>query len=155
MCEGAAEGPPRRNHPGRERERVPGQERRAAKAVDLQLEGTGQWLKGKSLDTFAPLGPWLVTADEVPDPQDLRLWLSVNGETMQDASTADMIFPVAHLVSYISRHMTLLPGDVIATGTPHHAAPPRALLGRPSQRLDRSPPGRCRRAPTRSNRRSR
>lgn len=97
----------------------------------LQLEGTGQWVKGKSLDTFAPLGPWLVTADEVPDPQDLRLWLKVNGQTMQDASTADMIFPVAHLVSYISRHMTLLPGDVIATGTPHGVGmglrPPRYL----------------------------
>lgn len=83
-----------------------------------QLEGTGQWLKGKSLDTFAPFGPWLVTTDEVPDPQRLRLWLSVNDEVMQDSNTADMLFPVRHLVSYISRYMTLLPGDVIATGTP-------------------------------------
>ncbi|HZJ10144.1 MAG TPA: fumarylacetoacetate hydrolase family protein [Trueperaceae bacterium] len=84
----------------------------------LQLEGTGQWFKGKSLDGFAPLGPWFVTADEVPDPQNLRLWLSVNDEMKQDSSTADMLFPVRHLVSYISRHMTLMPGDIIATGTP-------------------------------------
>lgn len=83
-----------------------------------QLEGTGQWLKGKSLDTFAPFGPWLVTTDEIPDPQNLRLWLSVNDEVMQDSNTSDMLFPVSHLVSYISRYMTLLPGDVIATGTP-------------------------------------
>lgn len=83
-----------------------------------QLEGTGQWLKGKSCDGFAPLGPWLVTADEVPDPQRLRLWTKVNDEIMQDGSTATMIFPVRFLVSYISRFMTLMPGDVIATGTP-------------------------------------
>lgn len=96
-----------------------------------QLEGTGQWLKGKSLDGFAPLGPWLVTTDEVPDPQELSLWLSVNGEMMQDSSTRDMVFPVTHLVSYISKYMTLLPGDVIATGTPQGVAmglkPPRYL----------------------------
>ena len=83
-----------------------------------QLEGTGQWVKGKSADTYAPLGPWLVTSDEVPDPQALRLWLTVNGERRQDSSTADMVFGCAHLVSYISRFMTLLPGDVITTGTP-------------------------------------
>lgn len=84
----------------------------------FQLERGGQWIKGKSAETFCPLGPVLVTADEVPDPQTLRLWLSVNGETMQDGHTSDMIFPVAHLVSYLSTYMTLLPGDVIATGTP-------------------------------------
>lgn len=83
-----------------------------------QLEGTGQWLKGKSCDGFAPLGPWLVTADEVSDPQSLKLWTKVNGEIMQDGSTATMIFPVRFLISYISRFMTLSPGDVIATGTP-------------------------------------
>jgi 2-keto-4-pentenoate hydratase/2-oxohepta-3-ene-1,7-dioic acid hydratase in catechol pathway len=83
-----------------------------------QIEGTGQWLKGKSCDTFGPLGPWLVTTDEVGDPQDLRLWTKVNGESMQDGTTATMIFPVRTLVSYISRFMTLRPGDVIATGTP-------------------------------------
>ncbi|HVW69103.1 MAG TPA: fumarylacetoacetate hydrolase family protein, partial [Steroidobacteraceae bacterium] len=83
-----------------------------------QLEGTGQWLKGKSADTFGPIGPWLVTTDEVPDAQALRLWLAVNGEVRQDSSTAQMIFPVPLLVSYISKFMTLLPGDIISTGTP-------------------------------------
>jgi len=84
----------------------------------FQLEGTGQWVKGKSNDSFCPLGPWLVTRDAVPDPQALRLWLEVDGRRMQDGTTADMIFGVAELVAYISRFMTLLPGDVIATGTP-------------------------------------
>ncbi len=83
-----------------------------------QIEGTGQWLKGKSCDGFGPLGPWLVTADEVPDPQALHLWARVNGQTMQDGSTGTMIFPVRTLISFISRFMTLMPGDVIATGTP-------------------------------------
>jgi len=83
-----------------------------------QLEGTGQFIKGKSFDSFAPFGPWLVTKDEVPDPQQLKLWLDVNGHRRQDGTTADMIFGVAFLVSYISRFMTLMPGDVIATGTP-------------------------------------
>jgi len=80
--------------------------------------GTGQWVLGKSGDTFCPLGPWFVTADEVADPQKLRLWLKVNGQSMQDGTTADMIFPVAHLVSYVSRFMSLAPGDVVLTGTP-------------------------------------
>ena len=80
--------------------------------------GTGQWILGKSGDTFCPLGPWFVTADEVPDPQKLRLWLKVNGQTMQDGTTADMIFPVAHLVSYVSGFMSLNPGDIVLTGTP-------------------------------------
>ena len=83
-----------------------------------QLQGTGQWVKGKSADSFGPIGPWLVTRDEVHDPQDLHLCLSVNGVTRQSSSTAQMIFPVTSLVSYISRFMTLLPGDIIATGTP-------------------------------------
>jgi len=85
---------------------------------EFQVERGGQWVKGKSADTFAPLGPWLVTADEVPDPQALALFLEVNGERMQDGNTANMIFPVAHLIHYVSQFMTLLPGDVIPTGTP-------------------------------------
>ena len=84
----------------------------------FQLEHGGQWVKGKSCDTFGPIGPVLVTADEVPDPQALGLWLTVNGHRYQSGSTADMVFGVAHLVSYISRYMTLMPGDVISTGTP-------------------------------------
>lgn len=84
----------------------------------FQLEGTGQWVKGKSADTFAPLGPWLVSADAIPDPQNLTLWLAVNGRMRQNANTRDMIFPVAFIISYVSRYMTLMPGDVIATGTP-------------------------------------
>jgi len=84
----------------------------------FQLEGTGQWVKGKSADTFGPIGPWLVTRDEVPDPQNLRLWLEVNGKQYQNGSTSTMIFGVAHLVSYISRFMSLQPGDIISTGTP-------------------------------------
>jgi 2,4-diketo-3-deoxy-L-fuconate hydrolase len=83
----------------------------------FQLEHHGQWFKGKSWDTFAPLGPWLATCDEIPDPQALDLWLTVNGERMQQSNTAQMIFGVSFLVSYISQFMTLLPGDVISTGT--------------------------------------
>lgn len=85
---------------------------------EWQLERAGQWVKGKSGPTFGPTGPWLVTADEVPDPQTLRCWTKVNGETRQDSSTADMIFSVAEIVSYMSRFMRLTPGDLIATGTP-------------------------------------
>jgi 2,4-diketo-3-deoxy-L-fuconate hydrolase len=85
---------------------------------EFQLEHGGQWVKGKSCDTFGPIGPWLVTADEVADPQNLALWLEVNGHRYQNASTRTMVFGVAHLVSYISRYMTLLPGDVISSGTP-------------------------------------
>lgn len=84
----------------------------------FQLERGGQWLKGKSADTFAPLGPFLATRDEVPDPQRLVLWLEVNGRERQRSTTGDMIFGVAKLVSYVSHFMTLLPGDVISTGTP-------------------------------------
>ncbi len=84
----------------------------------FQLERGGQWVKGKSCDTFAPVGPYLVTADEISDPQNLRLWLSVNDKMFQDSNTSDMIFNVAHLISYLSGFMTLLPGDIITTGTP-------------------------------------
>jgi 2,4-diketo-3-deoxy-L-fuconate hydrolase len=85
---------------------------------EFQLERGGQYVKGKSADTFAPLGPVLVTRDEVPDPGRLDLWLKVNGETVQESNTSDMTFGVAELVSYLSQFMTLLPGDVVSTGTP-------------------------------------
>ena len=98
---------------------------------DYQKEHGGQWMKGKSYDSFGPMGPALVTPDEVADPQDLRLWSKVNGEIRQESSTEDMIFGVMEVVSYISRFMTLLPGDVIATGTPSGVGmgldPPRYL----------------------------
>ena len=84
----------------------------------FQLEGTGQWVKGKSADTFGPIGPWLVTTDEVADPQNLHLWLEVDGNKFQSGSTRTMVFGVAYLVSYLSRYMTLHPGDIISTGTP-------------------------------------
>ena len=84
----------------------------------FQLERGGQWSKGKSADTFAPLGPFLATADEIKDPQALPMWLTVNGESRQKSSTANMIFDVHTLVSYLSQFMSLLPGDVISTGTP-------------------------------------
>ncbi|MBX9464077.1 MAG: fumarylacetoacetate hydrolase family protein [Aquamicrobium sp.] len=84
----------------------------------FQQERQGQWTKGKSCDTFGPIGPWLVTRDEVADPQNLGMWLKVNGETMQDGSTKTMVYGVAHLVSYLSQFMSLLPGDIISTGTP-------------------------------------
>jgi 2-keto-4-pentenoate hydratase/2-oxohepta-3-ene-1,7-dioic acid hydratase in catechol pathway len=84
----------------------------------FQLEGTGQWVKGKSADTFGPIGPWLVTADEVPDPQNLHLWLDVDGHRYQSGSTNTMIFGVPYLISYLSRFMSLQPGDIMSTGTP-------------------------------------
>ena len=84
----------------------------------FQLEGTGQWVKGKSADTFGPIGPWLVTADEISDPQNLQLWLEVDGRRYQNGSTGTMVFGVAYLVSYLSRFMSLQPGDIISTGTP-------------------------------------
>ena len=84
----------------------------------FQLERGGQWVKGKSCDTFAPLGPFIATPDEIGDVHDLKLWLTVNGERKQDGSTRDLVFGVPMLVSYISQFMTLLPGDVISTGTP-------------------------------------
>ncbi len=98
----------------------------------FQLERGGQWVKGKSCDTFAPLGPFLATPDEIPDVHNLRLWLKVNGETKQSGSTKDLVFDVPTLVSYISQFMTLLPGDVISTGTPAGVGlgqkPPRFLV---------------------------
>jgi 2,4-diketo-3-deoxy-L-fuconate hydrolase len=85
---------------------------------EFQLERGGQWVKGKSADTFAPIGPFLATRDEIPDPASLGMWLSVNGEMRQQSTTANMIFDVPTIVSYVSQFMTLLPGDVISTGTP-------------------------------------
>jgi 2-keto-4-pentenoate hydratase/2-oxohepta-3-ene-1,7-dioic acid hydratase in catechol pathway len=85
---------------------------------EFQLERGGQWMKGKSADTFCPIGPWLVTADEVPDAGKLDLFCEVNGKKMQNGTTANLIFSVAHIVSYASHFMTLMPGDVIPTGTP-------------------------------------
>ena len=85
---------------------------------EFQIERGGQWTKGKSADTFCPTGPWLVTADEIPDPGKLALWTEVNGERRQNSNTADLIFGVDEIVSYVSQFMTLLPGDVIPTGTP-------------------------------------
>lgn len=97
----------------------------------FQLEMGGQWVKGKSADTFAPIGPFLATRDEIADPNQLRLWLKVNDEMLQDSNTSDMIFDVPTLVSYLSHYMTLLPGDVISTGTPAGVGlglkPPRYL----------------------------
>jgi 2,4-didehydro-3-deoxy-L-rhamnonate hydrolase len=85
---------------------------------EFQLERNGTWDKGKGCDTFAPMGPYLATADEIPNVHDLRLWLSVNGKIMQDGNTSDFIFSVPFVISYVSQFMTLLPGDVISTGTP-------------------------------------
>lgn len=97
----------------------------------FQAERAGQWTKGKSCDNFGPIGPWLVTRDEVADPQDLRMWLTVNGQVMQDGSTRTMVYGVRYLVSYLSQFMTLHPGDVISTGTPPGVGlgmkPPRYL----------------------------
>jgi 2-keto-4-pentenoate hydratase/2-oxohepta-3-ene-1,7-dioic acid hydratase in catechol pathway len=98
---------------------------------EYQLERGGQWVKGKSCDTFAPLGPWLVTPDQIADPHNLRLWLTVNGEKVQDSNTSDLIFGIPELISYVSQFMTLLPGDVLSTGTPSGVGlgfkPPRFL----------------------------
>ena len=97
----------------------------------FQSERQGQWTKGKSCDTFGPVGPWLVTKDEVADPQNLGMWLKVNGETMQNGSSKTMVYGVAHVVSYLSQFMSLHPGDVISTGTPPGVGmgmkPPRFL----------------------------
>jgi 2-keto-4-pentenoate hydratase/2-oxohepta-3-ene-1,7-dioic acid hydratase in catechol pathway len=97
----------------------------------FQTERSGQWTKGKSCDTFGPIGPWLVTKDEIPDPQNLGMWLKINGETMQNGSTRTMVYGVAYLVSYLSHFMSLHPGDVISTGTPPGVGmgmkPPRYL----------------------------
>jgi 2-keto-4-pentenoate hydratase/2-oxohepta-3-ene-1,7-dioic acid hydratase in catechol pathway len=97
----------------------------------FQAERQGQWTKGKSCDTFGPIGPWLVTRDEVADPQNLKMWLTVNGKTMQNGSSSTMVYGVAHLVSYLSQFMSLHPGDIISTGTPPGVGlgmkPPRYL----------------------------
>jgi 2-keto-4-pentenoate hydratase/2-oxohepta-3-ene-1,7-dioic acid hydratase in catechol pathway len=105
----------------------------------FQLEGTGQWVKGKSADTFGPIGPWLVTPDEIPDCQNLDLWLEVDGKRMQNGSTKTMVFGVQFLVSYLSRFMSLQPGDIISTGTPpgvgHGMKPPVYLRAGNEMRL--------------------
>jgi 2-keto-4-pentenoate hydratase/2-oxohepta-3-ene-1,7-dioic acid hydratase in catechol pathway len=97
----------------------------------FQLERSGQWVKGKSCDTFAPIGPFIATPDEIGDPNNLNLWLKLNGEEMQNSSTSDFIFNIQQLVSYISQFMSLLPGDIISTGTPFGVGlglkPPRYL----------------------------
>ncbi|QYY31689.1 MULTISPECIES: fumarylacetoacetate hydrolase family protein [Cupriavidus] len=106
---------------------------------EFQIERGGTWDKGKGCDTFCPVGPWLVTRDEVPDPQALGLWLEVNGERVQKGSTSTMVFDVATVVSYVSRFMTLQPGDLIATGTPPGVGmgfkPPRFLKAGDTMRL--------------------
>ncbi|MBB4191025.1 2-keto-4-pentenoate hydratase/2-oxohepta-3-ene-1,7-dioic acid hydratase in catechol pathway [Rhizobium aethiopicum] len=97
----------------------------------FQTERAGQWTKGKSCDTFGPIGPWLVTKDEIADPQNLGMWLKVNGQTMQNGSSKTMVYGVAHIVSYLSQFMSLHPGDIISTGTPPGVGmgmkPPRYL----------------------------
>jgi 2-keto-4-pentenoate hydratase/2-oxohepta-3-ene-1,7-dioic acid hydratase in catechol pathway len=85
---------------------------------EFQIERSGQWTKGKSYDTFGPIGPWLVTADEVKDPQKLHLWLELNGKRVQDGNTSTMVYGVEYLVAYLSEFFTLMPGDIITTGTP-------------------------------------
>lgn len=106
---------------------------------EYQIERSGTWDKGKCCDTFGPVGPWLVTADEVADPQNLSMWLEVNGKRVQNGSTRTMVFTVAHLVSYISRFMTLYPGDLISTGTPPGVGlgmkPPKFLKAGDEMRL--------------------
>lgn len=105
---------------------------------DYQLRGTGQWIKGKSCDSFGQIGPWLVTADEIPDPQCLSIWLEVDGKRYQDSSTQQMIYKVAYLVSYLSHFFTLYPGDIISTGTPAGvgmAQKPESIYLRPGQRI--------------------
>ena len=105
----------------------------------FQLEGTGQWVKGKSADTFGPIGPWLVTPDDVPDYHDLAMWLDVDGRRYQNGTTATMVFGVPYLVSYLSKFMSLRPGDIISTGTPpgvgHGMKPPVYLRAGQEVRL--------------------
>lgn len=104
----------------------------------FQLEGTGQWMKGKSCDTFGPTGPWLVTRDEIADPQNLELWLEVDGHRYQHGNTKQMAFSVAHIISYLSHFFTLHPGDIISTGTPSGAGfgqKPNPLYLHPNQTI--------------------
>jgi 2,4-didehydro-3-deoxy-L-rhamnonate hydrolase len=105
----------------------------------FQTERSGQWVKGKCYDTFGPIGPWLVTADEVKDPQKLHMWLEVNGKRVQDGSTATMVYGVAYIVAYLSEFFTLMPGDIITTGTPPGVGmgmkPPRYLKPGDTMRL--------------------
>ena len=107
---------------------------------EFQAERSGQWTKGKSYDTFGPVGPWLVTSDEVKDPQKLHMWLDLNGKRVQDGSTSTMVFGVAHIVAYLSQFFTLMPGDIITTGTPPGVGmgmkPPRFLQPGDTIRLD-------------------
>jgi 2-keto-4-pentenoate hydratase/2-oxohepta-3-ene-1,7-dioic acid hydratase in catechol pathway len=103
-----------------------------------QLERSGQWVKGKSCDTFGPIGPWLVTTDEISDPQNLRLWLEVDGHRYQDGTTSKMVYGVAHLVAYLSQFFTIQPGDLISTGTPPGVGmgvKPNAVYLRPGQEV--------------------
>jgi 2-keto-4-pentenoate hydratase/2-oxohepta-3-ene-1,7-dioic acid hydratase in catechol pathway len=106
---------------------------------EFQAERSGQWTKGKSYDTFGPVGPWLVTADEIRDPQKLTMWLELNGKRVQNGSTATMVFGVAHIVAYLSQFFTLMPGDIITTGTPPGVGmgmkPPRYLKPGDTMRL--------------------
>jgi len=115
---------------------------------DWQIKRSGQWVKGKSFDGFGPIGPWLVTADELPDPQSIALQLDVNGKTRQRSNTSDMIFTVAEIVSHLSQFMTLLPGDVIVTGTPEGVGlgmkPPQYLARGDVVTLDGGPLGKQR-----------
>ena len=114
----------------------------------FQLEQGGQWVKGKSCDTFAPLGPALVTRDEIPDPHNLRLWLKVNDEMMQDSNTSDLVFQIPYLIHYISQYMRLQPGDIISTGTPFGVGlgltPPRYLKAGDAVVLGIAGVGECR-----------
>jgi 2-keto-4-pentenoate hydratase/2-oxohepta-3-ene-1,7-dioic acid hydratase in catechol pathway len=108
---------------------------------EFQLERSGQWTKGKSCDTFGPIGPWLVTKDEVPDPQNLRLWLEVDGHRYQNGSTKTMIFGVKKLVSYLSNFMSLYPGDIVSTGTPSGVGLSRNIYLKPGQTVHLSVQG--------------
>lgn len=105
----------------------------------FQIERSGQWVKGKSADTFGPIGPYLVTRDEVPDPQNLKMWLEVDGHRYQDGSTATMVYGVQFLISYISQFMSLHPGDIITTGTPPGVGmgiKPNPVFLKPGQKMD-------------------
>jgi ureidoglycolate lyase len=106
---------------------------------EFQLEKSGQWVKGKSSDSFGPMGPWLVTKDEVADPQNLKMWLEVDGHRYQDGSTKTMVYGVRHLIHYVSQFMSLQPGDIISTGTPPGVGmgvKPNSVFLKPGQKID-------------------